>query len=144
MKLQLGRSCLPLIKVFEKNIFIVIFLDLESLTTDREVIRLKQNLAREFSVQVYNGMWNSPEAQFTRKTIDSSQTFVNGTVKIQLYKGFARVIARSSPTSVYDATLASMDELTGIKILLFLNQIQIFKITIRLTQKVLSESMLFV
>ncbi|CBY35432.1 unnamed protein product [Oikopleura dioica] len=86
--------------------------DLESLTTDREVIRLKQNLAREFSVQVYNGMWNSPEAQFTRKTIDSSQTFVNGTVKVQLYKGFARVIARTSPTSVYDATLASMDELT--------------------------------
>jgi argininosuccinate synthase len=79
---------------------------------------LKQNLAREFSVQVYNGMWNSPEAQFTRKTIDSSQTFVNGTVKIQLYKGFARVIARSSPTSVYDATLASMDELTGNNIFL--------------------------
>ena len=61
-------------------------------------------------------MWNSPEAQFTRKTIDSSQTFVNGTVKVQLYKGFARVIARTSPTSVYDATLASMDELTGKKL----------------------------
>ena len=120
MKLQLERFYLLLIKVFEKNYICCHFSDLESLTTDREVIRLKQNLAREFSVQVYNGMWNSPEAQFTRKTIDSSQTFVNGTVKIQLYKGFARVIARYSPTSVYDATLASMDELTGIKIEPFL------------------------
>jgi len=87
--------------------------DLEAITTDREVISVKSELARRFGVQVYNGLWFSPEGEFTRQAIANSQKFVNGCVKLQLYKGHCRVISRVSDTALYSSKIASMDELDG-------------------------------
>lgn len=87
--------------------------DIEAMTTDREVLNAKSELTRRFAVQVYNGLWFSPESEYIRDCINSSQRFVNGTVKVMIFKGSCRVIARNSETSLYNAQIASMDELDG-------------------------------
>lgn len=84
-------------------------LDLETFCLDREVRRLKQYLAVRLSEQIYNGFWYSPECEYVRETLAISQRFVNGTVKVKLFKGSAQAIARSSPHSLYNQELVSMD-----------------------------------
>jgi len=84
-------------------------MDIENFTMDREVRRVKHSLAVNFTEQVYRGFWFSPECEFTRFCIDKSQECVSGWVKVQLYKGNVSIIARSSPTSLYNQELVSMD-----------------------------------
>lgn len=84
-------------------------LDLEVFTMDKEVRRIKQGLSLEFSRQVYGGLWYSPEAEFTRKCIASSQSCVTGTVHLDLYKGQIYIKGRRAQNSLYNQELVSMD-----------------------------------
>lgn len=84
-------------------------LDLETFCMDREVRRLKQYLAVKLSEQIYNGFWYSPEGEFLRETLAISQRYVTGSVKVRLFKGMAQAISRSSPNSLYNQELVSMD-----------------------------------
>merc|ERR1719411_743375 len=76
---------------------------------DREVMRVRDGLANTFVQLVYNGFWYSPEMDFVRNALDNSQRCVNGTVDMELYKGNITVKGRSSPTSLYNPEIASMD-----------------------------------
>ncbi|XP_075547279.1 argininosuccinate synthase [Dermacentor variabilis] len=84
-------------------------LDLEIFTMDKEVRRIKQGLSLEFSRQVYGGLWYSPEAEFTRRCIESSQSCVTGAVRLDLYKGQIYIKGRWAPNSLYNQELVSMD-----------------------------------
>ncbi|TPX68779.1 argininosuccinate synthase [Spizellomyces sp. 'palustris'] len=87
--------------------------DLEGLTLDREVRRLKDQYAQRLSEIIYNGLWYSPEREFIMSSVEYSQKAVNGVVKLKLYKGNVIVEGRSSPNSLYDEKIASMDEAGG-------------------------------
>jgi argininosuccinate synthase len=84
-------------------------LDLEGICMDREVKRITEGLSAEFARLCYNGFWFAPEMELIRHSIDFSQKDVVGTVWIELYKGNVIVNGRSSPKSLYNADLASMD-----------------------------------
>ena len=60
---------------------------IESITLDREVLALKDDLMPRYARMIYNGYWFSPERQLLQKLIDESQAPVNGTVRVKLYKG---------------------------------------------------------
>lgn len=83
--------------------------DLEGIAMDREVMRIRDMLAPKMAELIYNGFWFSPEMDFLMKAINQSQEYIDGTVTVKLYKGVAYPIARTSPTSLYNEKLASMD-----------------------------------
>ncbi len=83
--------------------------DLEGISMDREVMHIRDMLTPKFSELIYNGFWYSPEMAFLMAAIDKSQEHVTGKVTLSLYKGNVSVIARESPTSLYDQELSSMD-----------------------------------
>ena len=82
---------------------------LESLTLDREVQHLKDDLAPRIAELIYYGFWFAPEMQLLLQLIQNSQTRVTGKVKIQLYKGNCVVQGRSSPFSLYDPAYATFE-----------------------------------
>ena len=84
-------------------------IDIEALTIDREVRKVRDLLTAQFSTHIYHGLWWSPECQFVRKCIADSQAKVEGTVELELYKGNITILGRSSPSSLYDEELVSMD-----------------------------------
>jgi argininosuccinate synthase len=84
-------------------------LDLEGITMDREVVRIRDMLSAEFSRLCYYGFWYAPEMELIKNSIDFSQQNINGGVELKLYKGNAIVIGRESPNALYSADLASMD-----------------------------------
>ncbi|KAJ8612438.1 hypothetical protein CTAYLR_006593 [Chrysophaeum taylorii] len=84
-------------------------LDLETLTIDREVMRLRDALSIKFADLVYNGHWFSPEMAFLRAAMDHAQIPVTGTVSLHLHKGHVVCRGRSSPHSLYQQNLVSMD-----------------------------------
>lgn len=84
-------------------------IDIEALTMDREMRKIKSFLSNQFSEMIYNGLWYSPECAFVRKCINDSQQLVEGTVKLSLFKGHVYVIARKSEMSLYNQELVSMD-----------------------------------
>ncbi|MDR3135809.1 MAG: argininosuccinate synthase, partial [Deltaproteobacteria bacterium] len=83
--------------------------DLESLTLDREVINLKDSLVPKYATMVYNGFWHSPERVALQAMVDHAQERVNGTVRLKLHKGSARVIGRKSPDSLYHDAFATFE-----------------------------------
>lgn len=83
--------------------------DIEGVAMDREVMRLRDMLSAKFAELVYNGFWFSPEMEFLMVAIDKSQEVIDGEVTLKLYKGTAYPIARTSPSSLYDQDLSSMD-----------------------------------
>jgi argininosuccinate synthase len=83
--------------------------DIEGIAMDREVMRIRDMLAAKFSELVYNGFWFSPEMEFLMAAMDKSQELIDGEVTLKLYKGVAYPIARTSPSSLYDQDLSSMD-----------------------------------
>lgn len=83
---------------------------IESLTLDREVAHLKDSLMPKYAELVYNGYWWSPERKMMQQMIDASQAFVNGTVRMKLYKGAATVAGRKSDDSLFDARIATFDD----------------------------------
>lgn len=84
--------------------------DLEGLTMDREVMKIRDRLALDVAHLIYNGFWFSPEFELLMTTMDKAQETTNGEVKIQLYKGMAYPLARTSPNALYDPQQSSMDE----------------------------------
>ena len=87
--------------------------DLEGLVMDREVMKIRDGLSLKVAELIYNGFWFSPEFRFLMQCIDASQEGVDGTVEIQLHKGHAYAISRSSPVALYDPKQSSMDEAGG-------------------------------
>ena len=89
-------------------------IDLEGLTLDREVRRIRdQIVTTKLSEILYYGFFFSPESQYVRSCIPPSQLTVNGTVKLKLYKGHVSIEGRSSDELLYDEKFSSMDELGG-------------------------------
>jgi argininosuccinate synthase len=83
---------------------------IESLTLDREVAHLKDDLMPRYASLVYNGYWWSPERVALQTLIDHTQKTVNGTVRLKLYKGTVTVIGRSSKNSLFDAKISTFDD----------------------------------
>ena len=83
--------------------------DIEGVAMDREVMRLRDMLSARLAEIVYNGFWFSPEMEFIMAAIDKSQEVIDGEVTLKLYKGLAYPIARTSPSSLYNKDLSSMD-----------------------------------
>jgi argininosuccinate synthase len=87
---------------------------MESLTLDREVAHLKDELMPRYASLIYNGYWYSPERQMLQKMIDASQETVNGVVRLKLYKGNVIVVGRrSDKDSLFDARIATFEEDEG-------------------------------
>ncbi|PIE39325.1 MAG: argininosuccinate synthase [Gammaproteobacteria bacterium] len=86
---------------------------IESLTLDREAAHLKDELMPRYAKLVYNGYWWSPERQMLQRAIDESQTVVNGTVRVKLYKGNVIVTGRKSDDSLFDEHVATFEEDAG-------------------------------
>jgi argininosuccinate synthase len=74
---------------------------IESLTIDREVMRIRDGLAPEYATLVYRGFWFSPEREMLQTMIDATQANVTGTTRLKLYKGGVQVVGRKSPKSLY-------------------------------------------
>ncbi|MEM7541842.1 MAG: argininosuccinate synthase [Pseudomonadota bacterium] len=87
---------------------------IESLTLDREVAHLKDELMPRYASLIYNGYWWSPEREMMQKMIDASQEHVNGKVRVKLYRGNVIVEGRRSSTdSLFDANLATFEDDEG-------------------------------
>ena len=84
---------------------------IESITLDREVAHLKDELMPKYAKMLYNGYWFAPEREMLQTAIDYSQQYVTGQVSLRLFKGSAYVISRSSDNSLYNKSLASFDEI---------------------------------
>ena len=85
----------------------------ESITMDREVMRLRDTLIPKYAEMVYYGYWFAPERELLQKTIDASQEDVTGRVRLRLYKGGATVVGRRSERSLYDPKTATFEEDQG-------------------------------
>ncbi len=87
---------------------------IESITLDREVAHLKDELMPRYASLIYNGYWFSPERRMMQEMIDASQETVNGVVRLKLYKGNVAVVGRKSESdSLFDATIATFEEDRG-------------------------------
>ena len=82
---------------------------LESITLDREVMRLRDSLGVKFAESVYYGFWFAPEFELMRKMIDETQKGVTGDVRLKLYRGQAVVVGRRAPRSLYNERLATFE-----------------------------------
>ncbi|MEY4729355.1 MAG: argininosuccinate synthase [Pseudomonadota bacterium] len=87
---------------------------IESITLDREVAHLKDELMPRYAEMIYNGYWWSPERRMLQTMIDASQASVNGWVRLKLYKGNVMVAGRDSKTdSLFDANVATFEDDKG-------------------------------
>ncbi|USE34856.1 argininosuccinate synthase [Endozoicomonas sp. SCSIO W0465] len=86
---------------------------IESITLDREVAHLKDELMPRYARLIYNGYWWSPEREMLQKMIDESQEPVNGEVRLKLYKGNVTVVGRRSDDSLFDETMATFEDDAG-------------------------------
>ena len=87
---------------------------MESLTLDREVAHLKDQLMPKYAELIYNGYWWSPEREMLQTMIDESQKHVNGTVRIKLYKGSVSIVGRKSDSdSLFDERIATFEDDQG-------------------------------
>ena len=83
---------------------------LETITLDREVMKIRDSLVPRYSELIYNGFWFSPERELLQTTMDASQKTVNGTVRLKLYKGNCTVVGRKSDQSLYQESFATFEE----------------------------------
>ena len=84
---------------------------IESITMDREVLALKDDLMPRYARLIYNGYWFSPERKLLQVLIDESQNTVNGTVRLKLYKGTMMVVGRESKSdSLFDMKISTFDD----------------------------------
>ncbi|MDH5171790.1 MAG: argininosuccinate synthase [Gammaproteobacteria bacterium] len=86
---------------------------IESLTLDREVAHLKDDLMPRYANMIYNGYWWSPERRMLQTAIDESQKVVNGKVRLKLYKGNVIIAGRQSADSLFDESIATFEEDAG-------------------------------
>jgi argininosuccinate synthase len=87
---------------------------MESITLDREVLALKDDLMPRYARMIYNGYWFSPERKLLQGLIDASQKSVNGTVRVKLYKGTVTTVGRASKTdSLFDPAISTFEDDRG-------------------------------
>lgn len=87
---------------------------IESLTLDREVAHLKDELMPKYAELIYNGYWWSPEREMLQTMIDQSQKHVNGKVRVKLYKGNVDIVGRQSDNdSLFDERIATFEDDDG-------------------------------
>ena len=86
---------------------------IESITLDREAAHLKDELMPRYAKLIYNGYWWSPEREMMQAAIDATQTWVNGDVRLRLYKGNVVVTGRRSEDSLFDASVATFEDDEG-------------------------------
>lgn len=87
---------------------------MESITLDREVLALKDDLMPRYARLIYNGYWFSPERVLLQKLIDESQVSVNGIVRLKLYKGTVMTVGRSSEhDSLFDPAISTFEDDQG-------------------------------
>jgi argininosuccinate synthase len=82
----------------------------ESLTLDREVLRLRDDLIPRYAALVYNGFWYSPEREALQRLVDEIEEPVTGTARIKLYKGSVTITGRKSARSLYRADVVTFEE----------------------------------
>ncbi|MDF1881578.1 argininosuccinate synthase [Sulfurimonas sp. MAG313] len=83
---------------------------IESITLDREAAHLKDELMPKYAKLVYNGFWFAPEREMLQAAIDKSQEFVNGVVRLKLYKGNVMVVGRKSEDSLFNEEYSTFEE----------------------------------
>ncbi|MFT3929578.1 MAG: argininosuccinate synthase [Spongiibacteraceae bacterium] len=83
---------------------------IESITLDREVAHLKDDLMPKYASLIYNGYWWSPERLMLQTMIDASQQHVNGVVRLKLYKGNVIVVGRQSEQSLFDTKISTFED----------------------------------
>ena len=83
---------------------------IESITLDREAMHLKDELMPRYAKLIYNGFWFSPEREMLQASIDKTQEFVNGSVRLKLYKGSVMVVGRSSEMSLFNPEYSTFEE----------------------------------
>jgi argininosuccinate synthase len=83
---------------------------IESITLDREVAHLKDELMPRYAKLIYNGYWFSPEREMLQLAIDHSQERVSGIVRLKLYKGNVIVVGRQSPNSLFDEAIVTFED----------------------------------
>ncbi|MCA0900488.1 argininosuccinate synthase [Microbulbifer agarilyticus] len=86
---------------------------IESITLDREVAHLKDELMPRYAKLIYNGYWWSPERRMLQAAIDESQSVVNGEVRLKLYKGSVTAVGRRSSDSLFDERIATFEDDAG-------------------------------
>ncbi len=86
---------------------------IESITLDREVAHLKDEVMPRYASLIYNGYWWSPERKLLQELIDASQAPADGTVRLKLYKGNVMVVGRKSDDSLFDQNIATFEEDAG-------------------------------
>ncbi|AOS97340.1 Argininosuccinate synthase [Microbulbifer aggregans] len=86
---------------------------IESITLDREVAHLKDELMPRYAQLIYNGYWWSPERRMLQAAIDDSQSVVNGEVRLKLYKGSVTAVGRRSADSLFDERIATFEDDAG-------------------------------
>ena len=86
---------------------------MESITLDRELLHLKEDLTNRYSRLIYNGYWFSPERESIQNLIDQTQAKVSGTVRVRLFKGNVIVDGRKSPNSLYSEDLSTFENDSG-------------------------------
>jgi len=87
---------------------------MESITMDREVAHLKDELMPRYAELIYNGYWWSPEREMLQQMIDESQKYVNGVVRVKLYKGSVSIVGRKSDSdSLFDERIATFEDDDG-------------------------------
>ncbi len=83
---------------------------IESITLDREAMHLKDELMPRYAKLIYNGFWWSPEREMLQSAIDNTQKFVEGTVRLKLYKGSIMVVGRESEMSLFSEEHSTFEE----------------------------------
>ena len=83
---------------------------IESITLDKEVMHLRDDLVPRYARMIYNGFWFSPERILMQKLIDETQKNVSGDVRLKLYKGGVYILGRKSENSIYNKNLATFEE----------------------------------
>ena len=86
---------------------------MESITLDRELLHLKEDLTNRYSRLIYNGYWFSPERESIQNLIDQTQAKVSGTVRVRLFKGNVIVEGRKSANSLYSEDLSTFENDSG-------------------------------
>jgi len=86
---------------------------LESITMDREVMRLRDSLGVKFAESVYYGFWFAPEFEIMRSMIEQTQETVSGEVRLKLYKGSVTILGRRSPNSLYKERVVTFEDDAG-------------------------------
>nr|WP_323777961.1 argininosuccinate synthase [Amylibacter sp.] len=86
---------------------------IESITLDRGAAHLKDELMPKYAELIYNGYWFSPEREMLQALIDQSQSFVNGVVRVKLFKGSVQTVARWSDDSLYSEQHVTFEDDAG-------------------------------